>query len=119
MRSLKDTFNNHLLITLIVLVGLLFFLAISSFATDIDVYSNTIVEFFIFNFDDYDSSLSTQLLNSLHLFCNMLIIYPCYPYLFSLRKYYSNRNPRSIINEFDLLVKITIVLFPFFIFGLG
>jgi hypothetical protein len=124
MRSIQDNFDKHLLITLIVLIVLPICLAMSSFAIDIPFFSNPIVDFYIDNFSDYDNSLSTQLFESLKIlqyaiFVVMLVIYPCYPYLLSLRKYYGKRNPRSVIIEHEVLMKITIVLFPFFIFGLG
>jgi len=52
-------------------------------------------------------------------FAVMFIVYPIYPALFSIEKFFTNREPQnSAIIEYEVLKNLVYVLSPFFIFAI-
>jgi hypothetical protein len=121
MKSLKQNYDKHLVITLIVLVALPILLISSTFILTNEFYQDKINTFFVNNFKDIN--LGFQFLISLSLlqymiFAVMLIFYPLYPFIFSIENHFSKRNPKSALTEYQVLKKIVYTLLPIFFFGI-
>jgi hypothetical protein len=84
----------------------------------IDIYSNQIISFSILRFNNPSIVLDLLQVFQYVVFAVMLILYPIYPFFYSLKNYFSGRNPRSIITEYKVLKYIVISLFPLFIFAI-
>ena len=122
MKSLKQNYDKHLIVTVIVLVALPILLGSSTFVLTNVFYQNQIIIFFVNNFNDIN--LGFQFLNSLALlqyviFAVMLILYPVYPFIFSIEKYANKRNPKAVLTEYQTLKKIVYALLPLFFFAIA
>jgi hypothetical protein len=117
MKLLDHNYDKHLLISIMVLIALPILLGSSNFFSE--VYSEKIISFFLVYFDD--PYLGFQILYSFQyiVFAVMLVLYPIYPFIFSIEKYFSKRNPKSAVSEYEILKKIVYSLFPFFIFAVA
>jgi hypothetical protein len=115
MMLLNDVYDNYLLLTITVLVILPVLLALSTF-----FFSSYKLEIYSYSLLYFDNGyLGFQILSFFQygVFVVMLILYPIYPSMLSLKKFLVNRNPESAIIEYELLKKTIYILFPFFIFG--
>lgn len=122
MKSLKQNYDKHLVVTVIVLVALPILLGSTTFILIDDFYRNQLITFFYLNFNDIDAGI--QFLASLKLlqyviFIVMLIFYPVYPLIFSIENHLSKRNPKSAITEYQALKKIVYALLPLFFFAIA
>jgi hypothetical protein len=120
--SLKQNYDKHVIITVIVLIGLPILLGYSTFALLNVFYQNQIITFFIIKFND--PSIGFQFLSSLvtlqyAIFVVMLILYPIYPFIFSIENHLRKRNPKSALTEYQALKNIVYALFPIFLFTIG
>jgi hypothetical protein len=119
MKSLKQNYDKHLIVTLIVLVGLPILLG---FSTYIHFHIDETIIFFIDFFNDseigYSFLDSLVLLQYVVLIC-MFILYPVYPSIFSIEKHLNKRNPKVALTEYQFLKKIIYPLLPFFIFTIA
>ena len=113
MKIVIRYFDNYLLLTIIVLIVLPILLGLSNFFTII--YRLEIFSFSLQYFND--EYLAFQLLSFFQygIFVAMLIVYPLYPSVFSLEKFFIKRNPESAIIEYEMLKKIVYALFPLFL----
>jgi hypothetical protein len=121
MKSLKQNYDKHLVVTIIVLVALPILLGWSTFV--LISYSSEVITFFgeIFNNFEIGYEIGSQFLASLIqlqyvIFVVMLVLYPVYPFIFSLENHLSNRNPKSAVTEYQALKKIVYALLPIFFF---
>lgn len=122
MRSLKQDHDKHLIITVTVLVALPILLAYSTFILANVSYQTQIITLFMENFND--ARIGFQFLVSLMLlqyviFVAMLILYPAYPFIFSIENHLSKRNPKSALKEYGVLKKIVYALLPLFFFTIA
>jgi hypothetical protein len=122
MKSLKQNYDKHLVITLVVLVALPMLLISSTLILTNNSYRNQVITFFFNNFNDI--TLGFQFLNSLSLlqyviFVVMLILYPLYPFISSIENYLIKRNLKSILTEYQVLKKIVYALLPLFFFAIA
>jgi hypothetical protein len=122
MKSLKQNYDKHLIVTVIVLVALPILLGSSIFILENDFYRNQVITFSfqIFN----DPEIGIQFLASLKLlqyviFAVMLILYPVYPFIFSIEKHTNKRNPKAVLTEYQTLKKIVYALLPLFFFAIA
>jgi hypothetical protein len=118
MKLLKHEYDKHLIITLIVLIALPVLLGTTNFFSS-GIYNERIIRFSLIYFNDPYTGLWIVYSFQYIVFAVMLILYPIYPLIFSIEKYFWKRNPRVAIAEYDLLKKITYALFPFFILALA
>jgi hypothetical protein len=115
MKIVVRYFDNYLLLTVIVLLVLPVLLAFSNFFTII--YR---LEIFTFSLQYFNNEyFAFQILSYFQygVFVVMLIVYPLYPSVFSLEKFFIKRNPETAIIEYEMLKKIVYALFPLFIFA--
>jgi hypothetical protein len=122
MKSLKQNYDKHLIVTVIVLVALPILLGSSIFILTNDFYRDQVITFFFDNFNDIN--LGSQFLISLRqlqyvIFAVMLILYPVYPFIFSIEKYTNKRNPKAVLTEYQTLKKIVYALLPLFFFAIA
>jgi hypothetical protein len=122
MKSLKQKYDKHLVITVIVLAALPILLGSSTFILTNEFYQDQIITFFVNNFNDIN--LGFQFLISLSLlqyviFAVMLILYPLYPLIPSIENHLCKRNPKSALIEYQVLKKIVFTLLPVFFFGIA
>src|SRR5688572_25855255 len=122
MKSLKQDHDKHLVVTVIVLVALPILLAYSTFILANVSYQTQIITLFMENFND--PRIGFQFLVSLMLlqyviFVVMLILYPAYPFIFSIENHLSKRNPKSALTEYQVLKKIVYALLPLFFFTIA
>jgi hypothetical protein len=116
MKLLRRHYDNHLLITIIVLVILPILLAFSNFFRYI--YSEKILSFSLVYFNDVYFGFRILDLFQYCVFVVMLILYPSYHNILSTERYFGKRDPRSALVEYEVLKKIIYALFPLFIFAL-
>jgi hypothetical protein len=126
MNSLKQNYDKHLIVTVIVLVGLPILLVYSTFTLINISYQNQIITFFInyFNDPDIGIGIANQFFGSFGIlqyviFVVMLILYPVYPFIFSIEKHLSKRNPKSALTEYEAQKKIFYALVPLFVFTIA
>jgi hypothetical protein len=122
MKSLKQKYDKHLVITVIVLVALPILLISSTFILTNDFYQNQVITFFFLIFND--PQIGIQFLISLSLlqyviFVVMLILYPLYPFIPSIENHLSKRNLKSALREYQVPKKIVYALVPVFFFALA
>lgn len=117
MKLLGHDYDKHLLITIIVLVGVPIVLGFTNFFSVI--YYDTITSFFLVYFDNSDLGFEILYAFQYVVFVLMLVVYPVYPFILSIEKYITKRNPKDTIREYEFLKKITYFLFPFFIFAVA
>ena len=93
------------------------FLAVSTF-TKIN-YKEEIILFSSEYFTDIYFGFHLLSLLQYGVFIVMLIVYPIYPAVFSIQKFFVEREPQnSAIVEYKILKNLVYVLFPFFIFAI-
>jgi hypothetical protein len=126
MKSLKQNYDKHLVITIIVLVALPILLGSSTFVLISGDYQNQIISFFVqlFNNIEIGYDIGRQFLASLIqlqyvIFIVMLVLYPVYPFIFSLENHLGKRNPKSAVAEYQALKKIVYALLPIFFFAVA
>jgi len=125
MKSLKQNYDKHLIVTQIVLVALPILLGSSTFILYNDFYRNEIITSFVNYYgQDIGFDIGFQFLFSLILlqyviFVVMLILYPVYPSIFSLEKHLNRRNPKGALTEYQALKKIFYALAPLFVFTIA
>lgn len=115
MKIVSRRYDNYLLMTIIVLIVLPILLAFSNLVTVI--YKQ---EIFLFSFEYFNNEyFAFQIRDYFQygVFVVMLIVYPLYPSVFSLEKFFIKRNPENVIIEYEMLKKIVYGLFPLFIFA--
>lgn len=122
MKSLKQDYDKHLIVTVIVLVALPILLFSSTFILANVSYQTQIITLFMENFND--PRMGFQFLVSLTLlqygiFVVMLILYPAYPFVFSIENHLNKRNPKSALTEYEILKKIVYALLPLFFFTIA
>ncbi len=122
MKSLKQNFDKHLVVTVIVLVILPILLGSSTFV--LSFYQSQVISFFEQIFNDFREvyKIASQffaLLVQLQyvIFVAMLVFYPLYPFIFSLENHLSKRKPKSVLLEYQLLKKLVYALLPIFFFA--
>jgi hypothetical protein len=116
MKSLKQNYDKHLVITLIVLVALPILLGFSTF---ILINQEQVITSSILTFNDPE--IGINFLYSLYLlqfviFVVMLIFYPLYPLIPSIENHLSKRDLKSALTEYQVLKKIVYALLPVFFF---
>jgi hypothetical protein len=117
MKSLKQNYDKHLVITLIVLVALPLLLG---FSTIILINQEQVITSSILTFNDPE--IGINFLYSLYLlqfviFVVMLIFYPLYPLIPSIENHLSKRDLKSALTEYQVLKKIVYALLPVFFFA--
>src|SRR5829696_1684859 len=125
MKSLNQNYDKHLITTIIVLVALPILLGSSTFvliSDQIEVLA-FFGQFFNDNFEvayevTYQFLVSLILLQYL-IFAIMLILYPVYPFIFSIENHLNQRNPKSAVVEYQALKKIVYALLPIFLFAIA
>jgi hypothetical protein len=122
MKSLKQNYDKHLVITVIVLIALPILLIASTFILTNHSYQNQVITFFFLIFKDPE--IGIQFLASLYLlqyviFVVMLILYPLYPFISSIENHLSKRNLKSALTEYQVLKKIVYALLPVFFFAIA
>jgi hypothetical protein len=123
MTSLRENYDKHVVVTIIVLVGLPILLSSSSFIILNQGY--VITEFFPQVFStEIGVRIGVQFVTSLGLlqyviFIVMLILYPVYPLSFSLESHLNKRKPERAIFEYKVVKRIIYVLFPMFVLAVA
>lgn len=117
MKSLKQNYDKHLVITVIVLGALPILLGSSTFVL---INQDQVITSSILTFNDPE--IGIQFLYSLYLlqfviFVVMLILYPLYPFIPSIEDHLSKRDLKSALTEYQVLKKIVYALLPIFIFA--
>jgi hypothetical protein len=125
MKSLKQNYDKHLVITVIVLVVLPILLSSSTFILT-GFYQNQVITSSYQKFNDPE--IGVQFLASLILPLSllqyvilvvMLILYPLYPFIPSIENHLSKRNLKSALIEYQVLKKIVYALLPIFFFAVA
>src|SRR5215211_3864569 len=125
MNSLKQNYDKHLVITVIVLVALPTLLGFSTFILT-NFYLNQVITSSFQKFKDPE--IGIQFLASLILPLSilqyvilvvMLILYPLYPFISSIENHLSKRNLKSSLIEYQVLKKIVYALLPVFFFAVA
>src|SRR5215212_5506236 len=101
MKIVGRRYDNYLLMTIIVLIVLPVLLAFSNFFTII--YRSEIFTFSLEYFNDEYFAFQIQSYFQYGVFVVMLILYPLYPSVFSIKKFFIKRNPECVIIEYEIL----------------
>jgi hypothetical protein len=112
MEPLFRHYDNYLIFTIIVLIILPVFLALSS------IFLSEILFFFQKYFNNGNLGVQLVFLLQYAIFGVMLIVYPIYPAVYPTKKYFEKRGALNAVKEYENLKKIVYVLFPLFVFGL-
>jgi hypothetical protein len=115
--AMRSYYDKYQLQTVIVLVILPVLLAISNFFGS--VYYDLIYSYFLVYFNNGDLGFQLIDLFQYAVFVIMLVVYPIYPIAFSIEKYFSKSDARSVIKEYEILKKSVYALFPLFLIAIA
>jgi hypothetical protein len=114
--ALKQHYDRHLFVDIIVLTLLPILLGLTNIV--IDIYAIDLVTLGILRFNDPTILLTVLQIIEYIVFAVMIVVYPIYP-IFFLEKFMGRRNPEAVIKEYRVLKKIVIGLFPLFILSVA